>query len=890
MVKRVLLDVAEGNLETGFRITLRIGESSKPYHLEQQGQFPPAPQLLTALRQWQQEYQGWGDSHRWRAIEVPPQVIQVSTLESLQQSEKDFLNVFLKWVETPEFLKLHLTIARQVGDQETARLILHTTDSTLQHLPWHLWSLFTNHCQGLDLTLSAGHAPLVRPIRGPVRALVIIGGAENLDTNPDLQALKRLPNCNSVLLFQPTLKELRARLHDERWDILYFAGHSNSSEDHSQCRIYVNEVEFFSPEGLYNALKMAIAKGLQLAIFNSCQGLGIAKQLADLGLPRTIVMREPVLDSVAHAFAKYFLGALSSGHNSDRALRLARQRLAEEVETDRTSPCPCASWMPVVWQNPVVPPLIWPKRNLLLSAAGGVIVTSILAAIGLSFGLNSWHQHKFESASSQGEQIFWEPKQASQTKRDAARAYAQGNFDQAQQLFQEARKAQPNDPEIVIYLNNLLSLLQPQRPSVTIAVSLPLIPLPAIAQEMLRGIAQAQQEVNAKGGIPMATNSPNSPNSPDSPNSNSPKRLLRILLVDDAHQPTQAADFASYLGRQANILGVVGHYSSGVALEAGREYDRAQLPAIFPTATSVDLSDKQKSDYTFRTAANDATAGQSLADYLHNRKIQRIIAYYDPNNNYSRSLLGQLRHAFQRYGGQVEDYKLHEPKTPRSLSTLERFFEIFSLSGTSVEQDNFQISGGNFLDDLNNRLTSAQPPEAIALLTNTNDLPQTLELLPVNHRRIPVVAGDSFLQRSTLQVGRDHAEDMVIAVPWGISQGCRFLEDSRNFWQGEVTWRTATSYDATQALISAIAFAQPTDPTVTWSSHQEATSLPSRIAVQQALHSPNLNAIGACGKSVLFEQNGNRQGSGQLMIVRPDTKVSVNASTPWTFELLNPDQ
>jgi hypothetical protein len=54
-------------------------------------------------------------------------------------------------------------------------------------------------------------------------------------------------------------------------------------------------------------LKRAITQGLKLAIFNSCDGLGLADYLTDLQIPQTIFMREPVPDRVAHEFLKNFL-------------------------------------------------------------------------------------------------------------------------------------------------------------------------------------------------------------------------------------------------------------------------------------------------------------------------------------------------------------------------------------------------------------------------------------------------------------------------------------------------------------------------------------------------------------------------------------------------------
>jgi hypothetical protein len=101
-------------------------------------------------------------------------------------------------------------------------------------------------------------------------------------------------------------------------------------------------------------LKRAIAQGLKLAIFNSCDGLGLADYLADLQIPQTIVMREPVPDRVAHEFLKNFLVAFSDNQLFNESVRLAREQLQALEDL-----YPCASWLPVIYQNPAEIPLIW---------------------------------------------------------------------------------------------------------------------------------------------------------------------------------------------------------------------------------------------------------------------------------------------------------------------------------------------------------------------------------------------------------------------------------------------------------------------------------------------------------------------------------------------------
>ena len=60
-------------------------------------------------------------------------------------------------------------------------------------------------------------------------------------------------------------------------------------------------------EEIKKTLRSAISKGLKLAIFNSCDGLGLARQLADLNLPYIIVWREVVPDKSAQKFLQYFI-------------------------------------------------------------------------------------------------------------------------------------------------------------------------------------------------------------------------------------------------------------------------------------------------------------------------------------------------------------------------------------------------------------------------------------------------------------------------------------------------------------------------------------------------------------------------------------------------------
>jgi hypothetical protein len=67
-----------------------------------------------------------------------------------------------------------------------------------------------------------------------------------------------------------------------------------------------------------------------------------------------IVMREPIPDREAQEFLKNFLSAFSTGETLYQSVRDAREKLQglEDV-------FPCASWLPVIFQNPAEMPLTW---------------------------------------------------------------------------------------------------------------------------------------------------------------------------------------------------------------------------------------------------------------------------------------------------------------------------------------------------------------------------------------------------------------------------------------------------------------------------------------------------------------------------------------------------
>lgn len=357
MAKLVVLKL-DGNLsDSGSRVTLEIGaENSRP-HREVSGNLPASPDLAIYLHQWQDKYRSLGIPSRIKPQEIIYDGCIKSRIEQCNESANILSDRLQIWLDSPQFRRITNTLREELNRDETIRILIRTDNRELQRLPWHLWDFFNRYSQAeFALSATASETPPQPPQRKPkVRILAILGNSTGIDVQKDRQLLESLPSSEIVFLVEPQRNELNNRLW-QQWDILFFAGHSETADGCGY--IYINKIERLELQELRNGLKSAIAQGLQLAIFNSCDGLGLASQLVCLDIPQMIVMREPVPDKVAQEFLKHFLSAFSGGKSLYLASREAREKL-QGLEDK----FPNATWLPVIFQNPGIVPPTWKKLS-----------------------------------------------------------------------------------------------------------------------------------------------------------------------------------------------------------------------------------------------------------------------------------------------------------------------------------------------------------------------------------------------------------------------------------------------------------------------------------------------------------------------------------------------
>ncbi|MHC5936152.1 CHASE2 domain-containing protein [Nostoc sp.] len=354
MGKLVILKLGEGNFEQGFPVTLQIGDENVRPSVEITGELPPNPEILRDYYRWQSIYRNLRLPSR--PIGLPKELKQAASLEDCQQVTEEFKIRFNTWLAADSFRPIREKWLEKLMLADNIRVLLQTKDLRLQKLPWHLWDLLERYPQA-EIALSAPAYEQVNRIAttyDKVKILAILGNSQGIDTKADQALLNLLPNTDITFLVEPQCQDLTEQLWEQHWQILFFAGHSSTQETNEIGKIYINQTESLTISQLKYALKKAVERGLQLAIFNSCDGLGLAREFASLQIPEIIVMREPVPDRVAQQFLKYFLEAFAGGNSLYLAVREARERL-QGLENQ----FPCATWLPVICQNPAEMPLNW---------------------------------------------------------------------------------------------------------------------------------------------------------------------------------------------------------------------------------------------------------------------------------------------------------------------------------------------------------------------------------------------------------------------------------------------------------------------------------------------------------------------------------------------------
>jgi branched-chain amino acid transport system substrate-binding protein len=855
MSTRIILKIESGSFASGFRVTLNQIEQGQA-SLEVRGNLPPNQKLFEAYTLFREAYFCQENirsvvpqslfnevvpdeeelqrrlAARFRIVVPPDQItnptgILHSTSSDLSKQFQDWLNLLTTNIQV-ELLFFLLT------QKESSHFILQIQRvdprerEILEKLPWHNWHFFRDHNLQTEITVGQViNRPNHQSLGNLVRILAILGHGEGIDTHNDLQTLRQVWGSWVTALEQPSRKQMSEQLWQQSWDILYFAGHSDSKGQTG--RIYINEnQESLTLDELRESLTAAGRRGLKMAIFNSCDGLGLVSTLADANIPWIVVMREPVPDRVAQLFLRYFLAEFSQGKPFVSAIQEARHRL-EGIQDN----FPCATWLPIVYQSQSAQPLLWPRWSIWLNRCTVrvryqlssvkayinrklshlwewaiahrktlLLVGMMMIGLMLTVFIHLIHVQIFPLSErmSFGEKILVKS-MTNPHKQIGVVEYQAKNYEKSIAEFSSSLASMPDDPEARIYFNNAKI---GDHSSFAIAVSVPIGQHSDIAQEILRGVAQAQEELNHNGGIR--------------------GKSLKVKIINDDNDPDLAKQLAKQLVQDPQILAVVGHNASDVSIEAAQEY-QGQLVMISPTSFAKGVTEGEVSNsgnYIYRTILNIEDIAKELVAYgiktgLHKYAICSDFSAID-NRTYGNEFTSQLTKV---------NAELIDASCNLSAKVLKPQVQM-------VESAHERGAQGLFLAPYVGRIDAA------------------LHIAQANHRQLKLLGSPTLNTAQTLEKGGKAVEGMVLAVPWHVdnSPNKDFVIGADTLWKNRasLTWRSATAYDATQAIIRGL--------------EQSNT----RIELQKALTQTNLFAVRGATGEVRFLPNGDRQGGTVTLV------------------------
>src|SRR3712207_3877593 len=159
-----------------------------------------------------------------------------------------------------------------------------------------------------------------------------------------------------------------------------------------------------------------------------------------------------------------------------------------------------------------------------------------------------------------------------------------------------------------------------------------------------KGMDLALEELNAAGGV-----------------LNRPVKLLRL---DDQESVDRGRIIAQELGRNPDVVAVIGHLHSYVTVSAAPIYDLSGLLLVSATSTSPELTNKGYGR-VFRTVFNDTELGRQMAQFARDRGYRRMVIYYARDET-GRGMANAFEEQLVSGGGQVVSRESFDPNLSAS--------------------------------------------------------------------------------------------------------------------------------------------------------------------------------------------------------------------------------
>lgn len=418
-------------------------------------------------------------------------------------------------------------------------------------------------------------------------------------------------------------------------------------------------------------------------------------------------------------------------------------------------------------------------------------------------------------------------------KQDGVNEFAKSNYREAFNYFKRSwHEEELKDPETLIYMNNAL-LKAKKAEYYTLAVIVPVrtneqgrseIDLP---KEILRGVAQAQTEVNLKLFNSEIDRNLNGLEFQE--NQAIKGKGLQVIIADDANLPKESIARANSLVKLGGVLGAIGHYTNAMTVHTVDIYNQNHLVLISPGSTTEAATEKPRK-FFFRTVPRTKVSVEVFVKYLMEKKGQtKVAGFYNASSESTSTFWEEFRKQFRERGGTIAN--ITEFDLSRSDFDVKKAIQEVRKTG-ETEKTTIVLSTSHDPIAINNAMA----------------------LFQANLDRNWVVGTGGIYGQKILEAASQlpSFDKFAAAVSWHPLNfpNRKFLEDSRQLWKGDVSHRTALTYDAAKTLIEAI---------------EKQQQQPTREGMQKTIADQNFTVEGATGK-IQFDTTGSRKNFSPRLV------------------------
>ncbi|MGG4492720.1 branched-chain amino acid ABC transporter substrate-binding protein [Brevibacillus reuszeri] len=131
---------------------------------------------------------------------------------------------------------------------------------------------------------------------------------------------------------------------------------------------------------------------------------------------------------------------------------------------------------------------------------------------------------------------------------------------------------------------------------------------------------------------------------------------LQLTPQDDQADPKIGVSNAEMLAANPDVLGVVGHFNTGVAIPSSVKYETAKLVMVSPANSGVKLTEEGKKS-VHRICARDDAQGPKGAKYAKDKLGVKTVFLIHDKTAYGQGLVDEVKAQFERDGVQVLGYE-----------------------------------------------------------------------------------------------------------------------------------------------------------------------------------------------------------------------------------------